>query len=146
MEPHDWLHHPEFWCMETITIGCQTITQNDAFYVLRHSTGDKTYAMAQELIAATLAVNCRHANSSCVANQLAAANTWLCQHPIGSGVHGGDSTWHQIEPAYKLLKKYNEGKICVPECHDAEGGHEPPRTSPTPTPRTPTPTPHDGGE
>ena len=135
MEPHDWLHHPEFWCLETITVGCVTYTQNDAFYILRHSTGDKTYAMGSELIAIQLAMACRGADTSCISSQLAQANSWLCMHPIGSGVHGGDAVWHQIEPVYKVLKKYNQGKICVPECRDAEGGHEPPRTTPTPTPQ-----------
>jgi hypothetical protein len=83
---------------------------------MRHSSQDKTYLVAQELIAAKLNVNCRNTNASCIASQIAAADAWLCDHPIGSGVGGGSSAWNQIKAVHALLEKYNTGRLCAPSC------------------------------
>ena len=105
--------------METITIGCITYTQSQAIAIMRHSTGqDKTYALAQEVIAAKLNFNCRGSNQSCAAALVAAADAWLCDHPVGSGV-GGGSVWNQIKSTHAALEKYNTGRSCAPYCSTA---------------------------
>ena len=104
--------------METIQLGCITYTQAQAIAIMRHSSSqDKTYTLAQELIAAKLNVACQNSNSSCISSAIAAADAWLCLHPIGSGVNGG-SVWNQIKATHAALSKYNEGKSCAPACND----------------------------
>ena len=103
--------------METIQIGCVTYTQAQAIGMMRHSTGgDKTYSLAQQLVAAKLNVACKHSNSSCVSSLIVAADSWLCDHPVGSGVGGGSSAWQQIKATHAALEKYNSGKSCAPTC------------------------------
>jgi uncharacterized protein YijF (DUF1287 family) len=104
--------------METIQLGCITYTQQQAIAIMRHSTSqDKTYLLAQELIAAKLNVGCKGSNPGCVSSLIAAADAWLCMHPIGSGVQSG-SVWNQIKATHAALEKYNEGKSCAPSCGD----------------------------
>ncbi len=103
--------------METIMIGCQTYTQSQALAIMRHSSGnDKTYTLAQEVIAAKLNIGCKGSDSSCIASALAAADAWLCDHPVGSGVSGGSSAWQQIKAAFNAIGKYNDGRSCAPSC------------------------------
>jgi hypothetical protein len=105
--------------METIHIGCTTYTQAQAIAIMRHhDSRDKTYDLASELIAAKLNIACKHSNSSCVASAIAAADAWLCQHPVGSGVRENSSAWHQIEATFETLERYNEGALCAPRCHE----------------------------
>jgi hypothetical protein len=102
--------------METIMLGCQTYTQTQAIAIMRHNTSqDKTYLLAQELIAAKLNVTCMNSDPSCASSLIAAADAWLCDHPIGSGVPGG-SVWNQIKATHSALAKYNTGKSCAPVC------------------------------
>jgi hypothetical protein len=112
-----WQTHPQAWCMETIMLGCVTYTQAQAIAIMRHATSqDRTYLVAQELIAAKLNVQCKGGNPSCVSNLIAAADAWLCQHPIGSGVSGGSAAWKQIKATYAAMEKYNTGHSCAPSC------------------------------
>ena len=85
---------------------------------MRHSTsGDKTYSLAQVLIAEKLNRQCRNSNSSCIAQAEIDADNWLCDHPVGSGVPSSSSDWQQIKPTYNLLNKYNNGNLdCAPRC------------------------------
>ena len=102
--------------METIQIGCLTYTQSQAIAIMRHKTGqDKTYLLAQEVIAAKLNFTCKGSNQSCAAALVAAADAWLCDHPVGSGVSGG-SVWNQIKSTHSALEKYNTGRSCAPSC------------------------------
>jgi len=84
---------------------------------MRHSSQDKTYLLAQELIAAKLNIACRGSNPSCITASIAAADAWLCDHPIGSGV-GGGSIWNQIKATHAQLERYNTGQLCAPSCDD----------------------------
>ena len=112
-----WTNHPEVWCMETIQIGCAAYTQSQAIAIMRRNTSqDKTYSLAQQLIAAKLNVSCRHSNSSCVASGMSAADNWLCVHPVGSNVKSNSSAWRAINPTYNALVDYNRGVFCAPSC------------------------------
>ena len=88
-----------------------------AIAIIQNSTsGDKTYALAAQLIAAKLNANCAGADSSCVAAAISSADAWLCQHPVGSGVTSNSAAWKQINATYNTLTSYNEGKLCAPKC------------------------------
>ena len=108
--------------METIQVGCTVYSQSEAIAIMRHSTGgDKTYSLAQVLIAAKLNTLCRNSNSTCIADAIAAADAWLCDHPVGSGVTSNSAAWQQIKATYNLLNKYNNGNLdCAPRCPNNE--------------------------
>jgi hypothetical protein len=115
-----WLNHPEIWCMETIQIGCVTYAQTQAIAIMRHnSSRDKTYSLAQQLIAAKLNISCKNSSTSCIASAIVAADSWLCTHPVGSGVRANSSAWQAIKATYNLLAKYNAGQLCAPSCDTA---------------------------
>src|SRR5439155_11770603 len=47
------------WCVQTIQLGCQVYTQAQGIAIIQNSTsGDKTYSLAAQLIAAKLNINC----------------------------------------------------------------------------------------
>ena len=72
-----------------------------------------TYQVAAQLIAGKLNAACAGTNSSCVSSAIGAADSWLCAHPIGSGVRANSFAWKQIPP-YNILAAYNEGLLCKP--------------------------------
>src|SRR5262249_47044535 len=112
-----WASHPGAWCVQTIQIGCEVYTPDQAIAVMQQSTsGDKTYSLAAQLIGAKLNLNCAGANSNCVALAIANADAWLCQHPVGSGVESKSPAWKQITSTYDTLTLYNEGRLCAPKC------------------------------
>ena len=105
--------------METIQIGCVTYTRAQAIAIMRHnSSHDKTYSLAQQLITAKLNIACKN-TSRCIASAVAAADTFLCAHPVGSGVRANSSAWQQIQATYNLLGNYNGGQFCSPSCDTA---------------------------
>jgi hypothetical protein len=98
-----------------ITLGCQSYTKSQAIAIMNHPTSqDMTYQLAAQLIAAKLNVTCAGANSSCVASAIAAADSWLCSHPVGSNVTANSQAWKQITANYNTLTNYNEGLLCAP--------------------------------
>jgi len=106
--------------METITLGCQTYSQSKAIAIMRHnSSHDKTYTLAQQLIAAKLNIACGNSDSSCIMSAINAADSWLCLHPIGSGVTANSAAWQEIKSTSNQLEKYNEGLLCAPSCDSA---------------------------
>jgi hypothetical protein len=113
--PGYWQNHT--WCVQSIQLGCVTYTRTQAIAILRsNSSKDKTYTMAQQLIGAKLNVACKNTYPGCVTNAIAAADNWLCAHPIGSGVTANSSAWTQITATYNLLADYNAGHSCAPTC------------------------------
>ena len=112
-----WANHPDAWCVQTIQIGCQVYTKAQAIaFILNSTSGDKTYSLAAQLIAAKLNVNCAGTDSSCVASAISSADVWLCQHLVGSNVDSHSPAWKQINPTYNTLVPYNEGHLCAPKC------------------------------
>jgi hypothetical protein len=110
-----WANHPRAWCVSNITLGCQSYTQSQAIAIMLHSTGgDMTYQLGAQLAAAKLNVGCAGTNSSCVASAIAAADSWLCSHPIGSNVTANSQAWKQITATYNTLVNYNTGLLCAP--------------------------------
>lgn len=115
--PKYWINHPQIWCMETIQIGCASYTPAQALAIMRHnSSQDKTYTLAQQLIAAKLNISCRASSTSCVASAIGPADAWLCAHPVGSGVRANTAAWQAISATNDTLDKYNRGVLCAPIC------------------------------
>ena len=105
--------------MGTISIGCATYTQAEAIAIMQHNPShDKTYTLAHQLIAAKLNIACKGADSSCIASAIMAADTFLCAHPVGSGVTANSAAWQQITATYSLIADYNSGTLCAPSCGD----------------------------
>jgi hypothetical protein len=116
--PGYWMNHPEAWCVPTIQLGCQSYTKAQAIAFMQQSTSkDMTYPLANQLIAAKLNVRCGGTDASCVSSAIAAADAFLCAHPVGSNVKASSSAWQQISPTYDTLVNYNEGKLCAPSRH-----------------------------
>lgn len=115
--PNYWARNTGAWCLTSIQLGCITYTQSEAVAIIRHdSSHDKTYTLAKQLIAAKLNIACQNTNSSCVTNHIAAADSWLCSHPIGSGVLANSSAWKMISKVNTALERYNAGTLCAPSC------------------------------
>jgi hypothetical protein len=112
-----WASHPDAWCVPTLQLGCLVYTEDQAIAFIQNPTsGDKTYSLAAQLIAAKLNLTCAGANSNCVALAISSADAWLCLHPVGSGVTSNSPAWKQINAAYNTLTDYNEGRLCAPKC------------------------------
>jgi hypothetical protein len=110
-----WANHPQAWCVSKLTLGCQTYSKSQIIgFMLDTTTSDMTYRLAAQLAAAKLNVNCVGTDSSCVANAIAAADSWLCSHPVGSNVTANSRAWKQITPTFNTLVNYNEGRLCAP--------------------------------
>jgi hypothetical protein len=109
-----WANHPEAWCLSNITLGCQNYTEAEAIAIMQNPTrGDMTYQLAAQLAAAKLNVQCNLTDSSCVASAIAAADAWLCSHPIGSNVTAHSTVWKEITATYNTLANYNNGLLCA---------------------------------
>ena len=64
---------------------------------------------AQALVAALL--NVASGNEwSCIADDLAAADAWLTENPIGTG---GKGAWDVGQPIQQRLDDYNNGLLCA---------------------------------
>jgi len=112
------MNHPSAWCVPSIQLGCKTYTKAQAIAIMQQSTStDVTYILAFELIGAKLDISCNKTNSSCISSSISAADAWLCQHPIGSGVSGSSAAWQQIAPTSETLDRYNDGHLCAPQCN-----------------------------
>jgi propanediol dehydratase large subunit len=92
-------------------------SKQQAITIMQYSTaGDMTYALAQQLIAAKLDLNCAGGNSSCVATAIANADAWLSQHPVGSHVQAKSAAWADLTHDYNVLCSYCQGQLCAPHC------------------------------
>jgi hypothetical protein len=101
------LNHPDAWCLLSITLGCQSYTEAQVIAIMQNPTrGDRTYQLAAQLAAAKLNVDCNLTDSSCVASAIAAADAWLCLHPVGSNVTANSKVWKDITATYNTLADY----------------------------------------
>jgi hypothetical protein len=109
-----WANHPEAWCLISITLGCQSYTEAQVIAIMQNPTRkDMTYQLAAQLAAANLNVDCNLTDSSCVASAIAAADAWLCLHPVGSNVTANSKDWKEVTATYNTLADYNSGLLCA---------------------------------
>ena len=110
--PGYWKNHPEAWPVDSITIGEDTYTKEEAI-ALMDKDGDKSFTMFRAYVAAYL--NGLIGNdTSCVASELTDAYNWLNAHEPGSGVTGKSNAWKIGQPIATTLDDYNNGLLCAP--------------------------------
>jgi hypothetical protein len=112
--PGYWKNHPEAWPVQSITVGNQTFTMDEAIALLAMSTKDRTITMFSSLVPAKLNVLIGN-DGSCVATTIDAADDWLKHYPVGSNVAGSSYAWKIGEPLHRQLDNYNNGMLCAPE-------------------------------
>lgn len=106
-----WKNHPEAWPTNTVTIGNQTFTKNEAIAILKAAVkGDKTLSMSKQLIAAKLNVIDGN-DSSCIDATIDAADQWMIAH---GGVGSGQRQWDNGDLLHDDLDSYNNGLLCAP--------------------------------
>jgi hypothetical protein len=109
------MNHPDAWCKSSLTLGCQSYAKAQAIAIMQQTTsGDMTYQLAAQLIAAKLNVGCTSSNSSCVTSAVSSADNWLCSNAIGTKVKANSAAWKSISSTFDTLTDYNEGKLCAP--------------------------------
>lgn len=112
-----WMNHPAAWCVQSIQVGCANYNVVQGILIMRHSSSqDKTYSLAQQLIAAKLNIACKSTSNNCISSAISAADTWFCAHPVGSGVRASSAAWREISATHSALEQYNRGVLCAPTC------------------------------
>ncbi len=110
-----WKNHPEAWPAASLTVGGTTLTKAQAINVLKMPVkGDKTIAMAYQLIAAKLNVLAGN-EASCINDTIAAADLWLSNH---GGIGASVKNWDGGDVLQSDLEAYNSGKLCAPHRAD----------------------------
>ncbi|MBA4147365.1 MAG: hypothetical protein H0X66_04565 [Verrucomicrobia bacterium] len=113
--PGYWKNHPGAWPVANIVLGGVSYTKQQAINIMQNPIrNDKTYNLAEQLIAAKLNVAVGN-ESSCIADTIANADAFLSAFPIGSGVRGSSTAWQTLgEDLLTELTAYNEGLLCAP--------------------------------
>jgi hypothetical protein len=108
-----WKNHPNEWpagCDLTLP-GSANDPQVFAMNVLEAPVkGDKTVALAKQLVAAKLNV-CAGNDGSCVAQTITDAMVWLNTY---GPVFAQQKNWNGGDVHQELLDDYNNGKLCAP--------------------------------
>lgn len=120
--PGYWKNDKKPWPVTSITIGGITYTRAQADALMEAPTaGDKTYNMFEQLVAAKLNV-LSGAVATCIQDTIEDADTWMSNHPVGSGVTASSSAWQTAEAGLSAsasvmhgqLDQYNNGNLCAP--------------------------------
>jgi hypothetical protein len=108
-----WKNHPQAWPVASIVIGGRTYTKAQAISIMKTAPkGDRTYNLFTQLVATKL--NTYLGNQwTCIAADIAAADSWLAQYPVGSNVKS-NAIWNLIADTFTRLDNYNNGQMCAP--------------------------------
>jgi hypothetical protein len=104
-----WKNHPSDWPVDSLILGNITYNKQQLLNILKKSVrGDKTIALAHQLIAAKLNVHPSRCNESeCILDEIAAADAFLSIYPVCSNFRGSTGL-------ITVLDDYNNGKLCAP--------------------------------
>lgn len=112
-----WKTHPEAWPVSEITIAGVTYTVSEAIDLMdRAIKGDKSLSMFRQLVAAKLNVLIDNDNT-CIQDEINAADQWLTENPVGSGVKASSDAWGSTgggDLLHDTLDAYNNGQLCAP--------------------------------
>ncbi|HEX3557099.1 MAG TPA: SdrD B-like domain-containing protein [Thermoanaerobaculia bacterium] len=109
-----WKTHPEAWPIQSITIGGITYTRDQAIVWLGTPVrGDESIALFHQLVPAELNAIMSN-NISCIFPIIQAADAWMAQHPVGSGVSTSSTIGQQGNALEVQLDSYNNGNLCAP--------------------------------
>lgn len=118
--PGYWKKHPEAWPFDSIQIGNDVFTKEEAIAIMKAPVkGDKTITMFRALVAAKLNLwignhcHCSPVNPYAMVGE---AQDWFTVYPLGSGVTGDSDAWQfsHGEAIYLGLDTYNNGLLCAP--------------------------------
>ncbi|MBS1911965.1 MAG: hypothetical protein JST22_08275 [Bacteroidetes bacterium] len=104
-----WVNHPTAWPATELRLGNTYYSKCQLIDILQRATrGDKTYALAAQLIAAKLNIldGC---DPSCIEQTITDSDSWLVQHRLGSNV----KSWCGGDVLQNTLDDYNNGRLCV---------------------------------
>lgn len=91
--PGYWKNHLEAWPVDEITVGCETYTAEEAIALMSQAVkGDKSVTMFKALVAAKLNIE-MGCSDSCIPGVISAANIWMCENPLESGVKAKSDAW-----------------------------------------------------
>jgi hypothetical protein len=109
-----WKTHPEAWPVETLTLGGQVYTKEEAIALLNTPTrGDQSIQLAKQLIGAKL--NVASGNYSyCIEDAIAEADALLAETPPGTLSKQDKQTRSAMVAVQKMLDDYNNGRLCAP--------------------------------
>jgi len=108
-----WKNHASAWPVTSLTLGNVNVTYNQSalLAILDMAVkGDKSIALAKQLIAAKLNVAAGN-TSSCISGTISAADQWLINH---LGVASGQKQWDGGDVLHDDLDAYNNGELCAP--------------------------------
>jgi len=106
-----WKNHEAEWPTSSLTLGNNLFTKIELLSLLTTPTrGDKTIAMAKQLITSKLNVLAGN-ESSCVDDIITASDAWLQTH---EGVGSGERRWGDGDLLHDDLDTYNNGQLCAP--------------------------------
>ncbi|HSS49624.1 MAG TPA: SdrD B-like domain-containing protein, partial [Thermoanaerobaculia bacterium] len=109
-----WKNHPDAWPVQSITIGGITYTKDQAITWLGTPVGgDESIALFHQLVPAELNALVSN-NISCIFPTIQAADAWMAQHPVGSGVSTSSTAGQQGGSYETQLNSYNNGNLCAP--------------------------------
>ena len=104
------------WPVDTITVAGVTYTREEAIRIMSTAPKyDMTYQLFAQIVAAKLNILAGNP-SSCIDAAIETAETWLMQHPLGSGVLITSPAWKSIMFIFKDLDNYNKGRLCAKPC------------------------------
>jgi uncharacterized repeat protein (TIGR01451 family) len=124
---HDWVCDPDETCIPLSR-------EQAAAALTAPPRGDMTWNLARPLVSAWFNVSAGN-DASCVAAVIDLAAAWLQDHPIGSGIGGGDPAWREASSWAETLDAYNNGLACAdhrdPEPNEPDAEPSSIATSPT---------------
>lgn len=102
-----WKNHPNNWPVNTLKLGNITYTKTQLLNILNKPVrGDKTISLAHQLIAAKLNTHpALYNNTTCIVNEILAADSLLSIYPVGSN-------YKQSINLITILDNYNNGRLC----------------------------------
>jgi hypothetical protein len=107
-----WVNHPDNWPVDVLYLGGTRYTKAQCLAILRRPTkGDRSYAMAAQLIATKLNL-ARGCTSTCISSTVNSADSWMALYPIDS--RPTDSQWSNGSGYHDTLDDYNNGRMCAP--------------------------------
>ena len=103
--------------MTSIVIGGTTYTQAQAINWLNVSVvGDETISLFHQLVPAELNALIGN-NVSCITSIIQAADAWMSQHPVGSGVSPSSTAGQAGVALETQLDSYNNGNLSCATHH-----------------------------
>jgi hypothetical protein len=114
-----WKNHPEEWCIEEVQLGERVYTKDEALQILHQPVqGNGLVALAHQLIAAKLNIECNGSDDSCIHSNITHADALiddLVVPPIGNGYLDPNVVAQDV----MMLDDYNNGRLsCAMHCDD----------------------------